>query len=384
MRSDKQLDGSVRKPERWSGFTTRAWNETQLADVAVSLSGHERNHLFLSARGRRFDDVSGISGLDTLADSRSFALLDYDRDGWSDIALVNTNAPLLNLFRNQIGKLLPVNERGRVIALRFVGGNREAKSSERFGNRDGYGAQVTLQFGDLKLTREHRAGDGFSIQNSNTMLIGIGARKIVDVLTVRWPSGAVQELKNVAAGRLVTVYENPAEAPGQGAFVQQAYSPKKLVSPQLAVAEEKAERLELTAKPNAGAAMSNAPPELRMYTTTATWCPACKKSLPQLQTVRDAFPAEALAMYGVPIDPEDTAAKLAKYVKNYAPAYEILTHLKDAEVAAVLDLVIATLDSEVLPSSIVTDGKGRVLYTDAGVPTISVLRGLLGGEVEPH
>ena len=194
MRTDEQLDRTLRKSEHWTGSTTRRWNQTQLADVAVSLSGHERNHLFLSSRGRRFDDASGISGLDALADSRSFALFDYDRDGWSDIALVNTNAPLLNLFRNQIGDSSSAQERGHVVALRFVGGNRAGKPSERFSNRDGYGARVTAEMGDLTLTREHRAGAGFSSQNSNTLLLGIGARESVDLLTVRWPSGAFQVL----------------------------------------------------------------------------------------------------------------------------------------------------------------------------------------------
>ena len=66
----------------------------------VSHSGHERNRLFLNRAGEQFVDVSGVSGLDDAADGRSFALLDFDRDGWLDIAVVNANAPLLRLYRN--------------------------------------------------------------------------------------------------------------------------------------------------------------------------------------------------------------------------------------------------------------------------------------------
>ena len=333
--------------------------------------------------GRRFDDVSGISGLDSLADSRSFAIFDYDRDGWSDIALINTNAPLLNLFHNEIGNLTPGPDRGRGVGLRFVGGNQSANPSERFSNRDGYGAQVTLELGDSQLMREHRAGDGFSTQNSSTLWVGIGPRDTVESIAVRWPSGVSQEVKGVAAGTLVTVYENPADAPERVAFAQEPYLSGVAISPGLGAGESKGERLGLSPKANFSAEEATEEPAFRMYITTATWCAACKASLPQLRSVRDAFPSEILGMYGVPVDPEDSFAKLAAYVKNYKPAYEILTHLKEGEVGAVLDLVIASLDSEVLPSSIVTDAEGRVLYTDAGVPTVSQLKKLTRAEPLP-
>ena len=46
-----------------------------------------------------------FSGLDTPADSRGFVLWDYDHDGWQDIAVVNANEPLLNLYHNEIASL---------------------------------------------------------------------------------------------------------------------------------------------------------------------------------------------------------------------------------------------------------------------------------------
>ena len=85
-----------------------------------SFSGHERNHLFLNRDGKRFDDVSVISGLDNIADSRAFVYWDYDRDGWQDIALVNANYPLLNFYRNEIGSDPRIAMRNRLIDLRFV------------------------------------------------------------------------------------------------------------------------------------------------------------------------------------------------------------------------------------------------------------------------
>ena len=72
-----------------------------------SLNGNERNHYFAnrpSSGGRSFEDISALSGLDNPADSRGFAVLDYDRDGWQDIALVNANQPLFNLYHNEMAK----------------------------------------------------------------------------------------------------------------------------------------------------------------------------------------------------------------------------------------------------------------------------------------
>ena len=97
----------------------------------------------MSAQGEQFYDIGAISNLDHPGDSRAFAILDYDRDGWLDIAMVNANAPLLQLFRNQIGSQADATGKGQALALRFVGGNNDAEPSASWSNRDGYGAMVT-------------------------------------------------------------------------------------------------------------------------------------------------------------------------------------------------------------------------------------------------
>ena len=48
-----------------------------------------------------FDDVSGTVGLDLDQDGRSFAVLDYDRDGDPDLVVMAArSAPQLRVFRN--------------------------------------------------------------------------------------------------------------------------------------------------------------------------------------------------------------------------------------------------------------------------------------------
>ncbi len=353
------------------GFTARLWNQTNNADIAVSLSGSERNHLFMSEGGTHFDDVSGLSGLDTPGDSRAFAIFDYDRDGWQDLALVNTNAPFLNLYRNELGRGA-ARERGRVVGLRFVGGNHASSASKTASNRDAVGSVVTADLGDIRLVREHRFGDGFGVQNSATMLLGIGARDRIERLEVRWPSGKTDHLENVQAGALLTLYEDPETAPGGRAVVEQAYV--REAESRIARAETR-QRLSLPAVPGAAAAKTFA-----IYTTTATWCDACKRGLPQLQVLRDAFGTD-VALYGVPVDPDDDSEKIAAYVKEYRPAYQILTNLSEVEVERVTQVVIGALDDEVLPASIVTDPGGRILETIDGVPSLSKMRALIRAEL---
>ena len=188
-----------------------------------SLQGNERNRYFLNRQGRAFADLSGLSGLDSIADSRGFAVLDYDRDGWQDVALVNANQPLFNLYRNEMAA---AEIRGGMIAIRFVGGNRAAAPSKEFGGRDGFGARVWVTVPDAKLVREHRCGDGWSTQNSATMIVGIDGHAAATQVTVQWPSGKTSSTEMVPEGTLLTVYENPADSPSEEAFVRAKYRVK--------------------------------------------------------------------------------------------------------------------------------------------------------------
>ena len=162
--------------------------------VVHSLSGHERNHLFINQQGRTFEDQSLTSGIDNPADSRAFATLDYDRDGRLDIALVNANHPLLNLYRNQIGNDANGDTPREFVALRFMGANQQPQASKQTA-RDGYGAIVEITVDGAKLKREHRCGEGYGAQNSAVMIVGLGGAAQVQQLEVRWPSGDNQPLR---------------------------------------------------------------------------------------------------------------------------------------------------------------------------------------------
>jgi hypothetical protein len=190
--------------------------------VVHSLSGKERNHYFANRAGKSFTDLSALSalsGLDDIADSRGWALLDYDRDGWQDLALVNANEPLFELYHNTMPA---AGLKGGIIAVKFAGGNITAIAS-RMSPHDGYGAVLTAELGDITLTREHRCGDGFAAQHSAVMLIGLGQRPAAGRVTVRWPSGQTASIENVTENTLLTCWENPAVSPNGKAFSLSAW-----------------------------------------------------------------------------------------------------------------------------------------------------------------
>ncbi len=369
---DENAVSGVRSPE-----IDRRLRGGRLEDgkfVAHSLSGHERNHLFLNAGGAAFEDVSRLSGLDTPADSRCTVLLDYDRDGWQDIAVVNANSPLLNLYRNEVA--LAGGDRRRMIALRFVGGNRSAAPSP-FAPRDGYGAVATISLGDLTLEREHRCGDGYAAQNSATMIVGIGERDTVPLVAVRWPSGLVQEARQVAAGSLLTVYEDLSESPSGAPFVIAPYRVAAEPGAANVAARSTAPALGRFALRDRETPRSATPPTLRVYTTMATWCAACKRNLPRLERLRAALPEAAVELIGVPVDEKDDAEKLREYVERWRPAYRLLADLPATERGAVQRIVTALTGSDALPATIVTDSDDDVVRASAGVPSLSELRRLL-------
>ena len=387
MRTDEQvvsqLDSTGLTKTLWGGRANEQWMRSGGGEISLSISGYERNRLFLSARGRQFHDISGVSGLDGLEDGRAFALADYDHDGWQDIVVVNINAPFLNLYRNDIRQSSGQANAAGVIAIRFVGGNHSPQPSASQGPRDGYGALVTVSAGGKTLLREHRCGEGLAAQNSATMLIGIGESSAAETVVVRWPNGKVQQIDDMKAGTLATVFENPRHSPDGAGYVVEPYVQTRSVprvDPRPALSAKET-RLPLASDRDDRAGRgTTAQPRLRMYTSTATWCAACKASLPQLRSLRDSFAFADLDMSAVPIDPTDGPKKLEAYVAKYQPAYRLLADLTTEEVADFAETLVEATGIDVLPSTLVTDSDGRLLMAVSGVPTVSQLRKLLRNE----
>lgn len=170
-----------------------------------SLSGNERNRMFFR-HGDDFADISLVSGTDNTADGRSFALLDFDGDGWTDIAMMSLNEPRFRLFRNRIGEIYPNRQPFR---YRLIGGQTDSKPTDQSSNRDAIGAKVLLTFksGNKRLMHK-QGGEGFATQNSEIISIGIPEGDQIEKLTVRWPSGKESIVTEISSDQLMTIRES--------------------------------------------------------------------------------------------------------------------------------------------------------------------------------
>ena len=160
-------------------------------------SGYERNIFYANNGDGTFSDISGVVGLDFLEDGRSFALADFDHDGRQELFLKNRNGPQLRILQNVMESLPPS------IAFHLRG----TKS-----NRDAVGAVVTVetelggQTSSLQI-RSLQAGSGFLSQHSKDVFFGLGAAKGPVRASIRWPSGLVQELRNLPLNHRVWIEE---------------------------------------------------------------------------------------------------------------------------------------------------------------------------------
>ncbi len=369
MRRDSTQTSNFREADEWKFDMSSA--DVQITEDSSgnrkidSLSGNERNHLFLNKQGKDFEDVSLVSGLDSLADGRAFVYLDFDRDGWQDIAVVNANAPLVNLYRNEMHKD-DKTRANRFIALRFVGGNSSDSPNDTFSNRDGFGVKVRIAAGDFNLIREHRCGEGFCAQNTASMIIGIDTAEIIDELKLEWPSGISTVIENIESNQLLTCFEDvTATADGSG-FVVQNY-----VQTMAPLDESGAKEKKLAIEYPTGTA------GLKVFTSMATWCPNCKQHIPQFGRLASAFETGEVEFYGLPVDPEDGPRKLADYQTSNQPAYELMLNLTNKDRDSFLNALQERSLPPSLPSTIITDGDFRILKVFGGVPDVSMIKKFL-------
>jgi len=153
----------------------------------------QRNLLYHNSGNGRFEDVTSIAGrgLDLRRSGRGVAFGDLYNDGRVDILINNQNDPP-TLLHNESENM------GHWISIRTMG----SKS-----NFDGIGARVTLVSGALRQIQEVRSGGSYLSQNDLRVHFGLGSAMKIDRIEVRWPSGVIDTLENVAVDQYLTIRE---------------------------------------------------------------------------------------------------------------------------------------------------------------------------------
>jgi enediyne biosynthesis protein E4 len=140
----------------------------------------------------RFEELIEEAGPGVAAThtSRGCAFGDFDNDGDVDVLIVNMNEPP-SLLRND------VTGNGHWLKVLLVGATS---------NRSAIGARVTARYGDRVQAQEVTAQSSFYSANDRRLHFGLGAATAAD-LTIRWPTGASEQVMGVPANQLVVIRE---------------------------------------------------------------------------------------------------------------------------------------------------------------------------------
>jgi hypothetical protein len=173
-------------------FVANGHIENQIERVQKRVTYAQPPHMFRNLGAGKFQEVTRQLGpaFATPRVARGAAYADFDNDGDLDV-LVTTNAGPAKLFRNDGGT-------NHSLRVRLVG----TKS-----NRDGIGAVVKATSNGETQTLMMRSGSSYLSASELVLTFGLGQRTTVDHFEIKWPSGQIDQISNLAAGQTVTIKE---------------------------------------------------------------------------------------------------------------------------------------------------------------------------------
>jgi hypothetical protein len=156
-----------------------------------SLSGYQQKKVWLNDGAGKFEDVAQAVGVTDTHDGRAVAFADLWNRGVLDVVVANQDGPLL-IYKNS------VNPQEKWIEFQLEG----TKS-----NRSAIGAQITLFWNGQQQIQQVSGGSGFAAQNERRIHFGLGKDPQIEKAVIRWPSGEVQTLDQLAPDQLYNIKE---------------------------------------------------------------------------------------------------------------------------------------------------------------------------------
>jgi hypothetical protein len=173
-------------------FAANGHIEDEIGRVQPKVSYREAPLLFRNLGNHKFENITAQMGAEFNRPivARGAAYADFDHDGDLDVLISTNNGPAY-LFRNDGGN------RNHFLCLRLSG----SKS-----NRDGIGAVVRVESASGKQWNMVRSGSSYCSQSDLALTFGLGKDSAASV-QIEWPSGAKQQIGNVAADQFLMVDE---------------------------------------------------------------------------------------------------------------------------------------------------------------------------------
>jgi thiol-disulfide isomerase/thioredoxin len=311
-----------------------------------SFSGYERDPLYLNLGNKKFMDISGVSGIDSITDGRAGVFADFDNDGDLDVFSTTIQNQAHLLFRNNVGSA------GNHLRVMLEGGVENSL--------DAFGSVVRVKTSAGILTKIKSGGSGFISQHDPRLLFGLGKDPRAEWLEVTWANGKVERFSGESlAGSTVKLKV------GSGRVER-----TKLIAANLPDPLTKAEMIAQSLKISIGKPLPDIkirsmngvagsikrqmkPGRQTLINIWATWCLPCAKEMPELEAMRKEFSEQGIDLLGLNVDVEKNA-NIRRYVSEKSVTYPVVIGGVSA-----IEQIYAT-DELTVPLTILIDEKGVV------------------------
>jgi len=170
-------------------------NPWKMNNEPVNVSGYEPNQVFMNLGNDEFSEIGYISSADSDGDGRGAMVSDIDGDLQPDLLVRQSGGGPLLVYSNRFPKASRL-----VVSLQGVESNKL-----------GLGATITAYAGAEVWVRQMFPTTNFASSQPAEVRFGLGSAEQVDRLTILWPSGQLQELKEVPVNVNLRVTEGVAD-----------------------------------------------------------------------------------------------------------------------------------------------------------------------------
>ena len=295
--------------EQVEGEDSVEFHKAHMSEIfgdGFSFSGYERDLVKWNDRNGRFIDVSGISGADSISDGRGTVYADFDNDGDQDIFLTAMQRKAHYLFRNNIG------QESNYLRVELIGTDS---------GTDAYGATVEVVSETGTQKRVKMGGSGYLSQSDGRLLFGLGLDETVYSLTIHWPSGREQTLRNLPANLSIRVVEGTDDHEvlqlPTFSFPEPWNAAEQLLADAGLRTGDAFPTLLLDALPDGPEVLEDVGGHERktLVNLWATWCTSCAREMPELNRLAPGFADAGIDLVGISLDFQATDS-VAPYLEE--------------------------------------------------------------------